>query len=449
MKLWNEHSTLDSRIEAFTIGRDPELDLLLAPWDVLGTLAHVRMLGQVGLLSPEEVERLEPELRALYAAACKGDLRLEAGVEDIHSQVELELVRRLGEVGKKVHSGRSRNDQVLLDLRLFLRAGLERIVQKTEGLARTLLELSERHRDMLMPGYTHTQIAMPSSFGLWFGAFAESLVDDLRLSAAAYAIVNQNPLGSAAGYGSSFPLDRSLTTRLLGFRELSYNALHAQLGRGKTEWFVATALAAVAATLNKLCSDLCLFSSGNFDFFRLPEAFTTGSSIMPHKRNPDVFELIRGRCNLLLALPQQIALLDTNLISGYHRDYQLLKEPLFPALRHLEDGLELLTHALPQLEPNPHILEDPRYRLLFTVEAVNARVQQGTPFRDAYHAVAREVKEGTFHFEGTTRHTHEGSIGNLCNDAIEGKLERVLTEFPFAQVRAALDVLSAGSGAAV
>lgn len=443
MKLWQKSYTVDQQIEAFTIGQDREMDRYLAPYDILGSLAHIRMLEKIGLLSAQELEQLSAKLKQLYQKAVDGSLAIEEGVEDIHSQVELLLTRELGEAGKKIHAGRSRNDQVLVDLRLYFRAELKDIVELTERLFTTLIQLAERRRHILLPGYTHFQAAMPSSFGLWFSAYAESLVDDLRLLQAVYHTINQNPLGSAAGYGASFPLDRSLTTRLLGFEDLSYNVVHAQMGRGKTELFLSYALAALAHTLGKLAADVVLYVSQNFAFLSFPDELTTGSSIMPHKKNPDVFELIRARCNQLQSLPVQVSQLTASLPSGYHRDFQLLKESVFPAIQHLKDCLGILVYALPQAEANPLILEDERYQYLFSVEVVNELVLRGVPFREAYRQVGRQIEEGQFEPPGELRHTHEGSLGNLCLEEIGRKMEKVLEGFPFEKVEEAVKALLA------
>ncbi len=440
-KLWKKGDTLDQRIEAFTTGNDPQLDVALARWDVLGSIAHVRMLAHVGLLPPEEAQQLESGLHQIREEIAQGTFRMEEGVEDIHSQVELLLTRRLGAVGKKLHTGRSRNDQVLLDLRLFFRDQIARVVRKVAALSRLLLSLADRYAEVWMPGYTHTQVAMVSSVGLWLSAFGESLSEDLYQWLSAWHVTNHNPLGSAAGYGSSFPLDRQFTTRLLGFEDLAWNAMHAQMGRGKSELVVSFAMSATAATLNKLASDIILFSNANFGFVRLPDAFTTGSSIMPHKKNPDVLELVRAHTNRLQSLPAQISMLTTNLVSGYHRDFQLLKEVLWPAFEAMHAVLDMYRHVLPQMEVRRDILDAPHYDLLFTVEAVNELVKQGIPFRDAYHEIGRQVAEGRFQFAGRLKHTHEGSIGNLCLDQIARKLQRVLDEFAFASVDRAIRAL--------
>lgn len=431
MKLWQKSYGLDARIEAFTVGRDQEMDLLLAPYDILGSLAHGQMLAETGLLPPHEYAQMAVVLKELYREAIAGRFVIEEGVEDVHSQVELTLTRRLGDIGKKIHSGRSRNDQVLVDLRLFFRAEATELVRTTEALCRQLLALSEEHKNQLLPGYTHLQVAMVSSFGLWFGAYAETLIDDLRLWQGIYQSINHNPLGSAAGYGSSFPLNRRRTTELLGFDDLAYNVVHAQMGRGKTELFMAFGLAAIAQTLGKLAADVCLYNSQNFGFLSLPNELTTGSSIMPHKKNPDVFELLRARCNQLQSLPAQVSQLLANLPSGYHRDFQLLKEIIFPALGSLKDCLDITAYALSRLSIKPDLLADEKYRLLYSVEAVNQEVLNGLPFRDAYQLVGRQIAEGSFDPPTELHHTHEGSLGNLCNMDITRKLNQVMQGFVF------------------
>ncbi len=441
MKLWQKEYTVDQQIERFTVGQDRELDRYLAPYDILGSLAHIRMLHRIGLLNEGEHKDLKAHLQQLYRRAGEGELEIEEGVEDIHSQVEMLLTRELGDAGKKIHAGRSRNDQVLVDLRLFFRAELEEITRLAEELFHTLLQLAGKHRDTLMPGYTHFQAAMPSSFGLWFSAYAESLVDDLRLLQSVYHNINQNPLGSAAGYGTSFPLDRKLTTRLLGFEDLSYNVVHAQMGRGKTELFLSYALAGMAHTLGKLAADVVLYASQNFAFLSFPDELTTGSSIMPHKKNPDVFELIRARCNQLQSLPVQVSQITASLPSGYHRDFQLLKESVFPAIQQIKDCLSILAYALPQAKVNTRILEDERYRYLFSVEVVNELVLKGVPFREAYQQVGRQIEKGEFEPSREVKHTHEGSIGNLCLEEIKGKMERVVKGFPFEEVEKAVQKL--------
>ena len=418
-------------MERFTVGRDREMDLYLAPYDILGSLAHINMLQSIGLLTADELERLTAELRQIYRDTRSGSFTIEEGVEDVHSQVELLLTRRLGDMGKKIHSGRSRNDQVLVDLKLFTRARLHRLVEGVEQLFTTLIDQSERYKTVLMPGYTHLQVAMPSSFGLWFAAYAESLVDDLIVMQAAYRVCNRNPLGSAAGYGSSFPLDRTRTTDLLGFESMDYNVVYAQMGRGKTERLVASAIASVAATLAKLAFDACLYNSQNFGFIKLPDTFTTGSSIMPHKKNPDVFELTRAKCNKLQALPYQITLIANNLPSGYFRDLQIIKELFLPAFDELDDCLHMVDLMMAQIEVNTHIIDDPRYNYMFSVEEVNRRVQAGVPFRDAYKQVGLEIEAGQFTPDKHIAHTHEGSIGNLCNDRITALMQQTVASFDF------------------
>ena len=436
-KLWEKSVQVNHDVERFTVGRDREMDLYLAPYDILGSLAHINMLQSIGLLSADELEKLTAELRHIYAETQSGQFTIEEGVEDVHSQVELMLTRRLGDMGKKIHSGRSRNDQVLVDLKLFTRARLQQLVEAVETLFNTLIDQSERYKQVLMPGYTHLQVAMPSSFGLWFAAYAESLVDDLIVMQAAYRVCNRNPLGSAAGYGSSFPLDRTRTTDLLGFESMDYNVVYAQMGRGKTERIVASAIASIAATLAKLAFDACLYNSQNFAFIKLPDAFTTGSSIMPHKKNPDVFELTRAKCNKLQALPYQITLIANNLPSGYFRDLQIIKELFLPAFDELDDCLHMVNLMMSQIEVNTHIIDDPRYNLMFSVEEVNRRVQAGTPFRDAYKQVGLEIEAGHFTPDKHIVHTHEGSMGNLCNDRITALMQQTVASFDFARVQEA------------
>jgi argininosuccinate lyase len=436
-KLWEKNIPIDEAIERFTVGKDREMDLYLARYDVLGSMAHVTMLGEVGLLEANEVTVLLKELGTIYQTIEAGSFQLEEGVEDIHSQVELLLTRSLGDLGKKIHSGRSRNDQVLLDLKLFTRAAIERVHQAVSSLFDVLIKQSNRYKEVLMPGYTHFQVAMPSSFGLWFGAYAESLTDDLQLLLAAYKIVNRNPLGSAAGYGSSFPLHRQTTTDLLGFDGLNYNVVYAQMGRGKMERTVSFALASIAATVSKLAYDTCLFNSQNFGFIKLPDQFTTGSSIMPHKKNPDVFELIRAKCNRIQSLPYQINNLLINLPSGYFRDYQLIKEMFLPAFDELIDCLQMAASMLAQIIVNEHIIEDDRYRYLFSVETVNRLTLSGVPFRDAYRQVSQQIEQGTFKPEKSIHHTHEGSIGNLCNDKITALKEQISQSFHFERAQEA------------
>lgn len=441
MKLWQKDKDSLKEVEKFTVGRDREMDMHLAQFDVLGSLAHTQMLASIDLLTQEELEALTTELKKIAKRIEAGDFTVEEGIEDVHSQVELELTRALGDTGKKIHSGRSRNDQVLVDLKLYLRYELQRLVEGVQTLFNLLIEQSNRYKDSLLPGYTHLQLAMPSSFGLWFGAYAESLVDDVISLQAAYQVVNKNPLGSAAGYGSSFPLNRTMTTQLLGFDSLHYNVVYAQMGRGKTERMVAAAMANVAATLAKLSMDACLFMNQNFGFISFPDELTTGSSIMPHKKNPDVFELIRARCNTLQALPNEIMMLTTNLPVGYHRDLQLLKESLFPAFQHIHDCLEMAHLMLSNIRVKENILQDDRYQFLFSVEEVNKLVLEGTPFRDAYRRVGLDIAEGRYNPEKKVHHTHEGSIGNLCNDAIITMMDDVVKRFGFDKVNAALNNL--------
>lgn len=441
MKIWQKSIDVDQMVDDFTVGNDRELDMMLARFDVLGSLAHTRMLQHVGLLGEPDYLVVQAGLKTIYQEILRGEFSIREEVEDIHSQVEMLLTERVGEAGKKIHSGRSRNDQVLVDLKLFFRSEIERTVRHVEALFSRLIQLSERHKEVLIPGYTHLQIAMPSSFGLWFGAYAESLSDDLLMMQAAWKIANKNPLGSAAGYGSSFPLDRSMTTRLLGFDDLHYNVVYAQMGRGKTERILAQAMSAVAATLGKLAMDVCLYMSQNFGFIRFPDHLTTGSSIMPHKKNPDVFELIRGRCNKIQALPNEIAMLTTNLPSGYHRDLQLLKENLFPALTSLNECLEMADFMLSHISVEPHVLDDPKYDYLFSVEVVNEAVLSGIPFREAYRQIGQQIEAGTFKPSKDIKHTHEGSIGNLCNDRIEAVFNQTLSQFGFDKVERALQSL--------
>ncbi|MDD4755021.1 MAG: argininosuccinate lyase [Prolixibacteraceae bacterium] len=441
MKLWDKGTPVNKAIEKFTVGRDRELDLYLAQYDILGSIAHVKMLGSAGLLSSEELPVLTDGLKKLYETAANGKFIIEEGVEDIHSQVEFMLTRDLGEIGKKIHAGRSRNDQVLLDLKLFTRDGISKIVAAADDLAETLLQNSEKYKEVLLPGYTHLQIAMPSSFGLWFGAYAESLTDDLELLLAAFNIVNQNPLGSAAGYGSSFPLDRQMTTDLLGFNNMNYNVVYAQMGRGKTEKIVSFALANIASTLAKLAYDICLYNSQNFNFISLPEEFTTGSSIMPHKHNPDVIELIRARCNKIQGVPGQLSLIINNLPSGYFRDLQILKEVFLPLFDELNDCLTMATLVLKNIRVNKSVLDDRKYDYLFTVEEVNKLVLSGIPFREAYRQIAHKVEKGEFIPDKKILHTHEGSIGNLCLDKIAEKKQTTIAKFRFSKIQEALDDL--------
>ena len=444
MKLWQKNFDTNSEIERFTVGRDREMDLYLAQDDVLGSMAHITMLESIGLLEADEQKQLLAELRRIYADIQKGHFCIEDGIEDVHSQVELMLTRALGDMGKKIHSGRSRNDQVLVDLRLFTRRQLKAVVDDVVALFRELQKQSENYKHVLMPGYTHLQVAMPSSFGLWFGAYAESLVDDMMMLQAAYRQTNRNPLGSAAGYGNSFPLNRSLTTSLLGFDSMDYNVVYAQMGRGKTERNVAYALASVAGTIAKLAFDACMFNSQNFAFVKLPNECTTGSSIMPHKKNPDVFELTRAKCNKLQAMPQQIMLIMNNLPSGYFRDLQIIKEIFLPAFEELRDCLQMTTYIISKIQVNEHILDDARYDLMFSVEEVNRRAASGTPFRDAYKQVGLEIEAGQFVPVKEVQHTHEGSIGNLCNDRIAALMEEVLKDFHFERMTQAEQKLISG-----
>ncbi len=422
--LWNKGTSATDMVESFTVGNDRILDLRLARYDVQGSLAHIKMLESIGLLSADELTTLTEALEKIAAGIKTGEFRLEDDVEDIHSQIELLLTRELGEVGKKIHSGRSRNDQVLLDIRLFLRDEIDSVSNELKELFGILQALSEKHKDVLLPGYTHGQLAMPSSFGLWFGAYAEALVDDLTLLKASRKVVNRNPLGSAAGYGNSFPLDREMTTRLLGFDSPVYNSIAAQLGRGKTERCVASALGSIALTINKFAADCCLYMSPNYGFIHFPDSLTTGSSIMPHKKNPDVWELVRARCNRILACENEISLLCSNLPHGYHRDFQILKDILFPVLEMMHECLQITSYMLRHIEVNTHILDNPLYEQMFTVEEVNKLVKNGLPFRDAYRKVGAEVNEGSFHFKtaglkaSDLGHSHIGSIGNLCNQQI-------------------------------
>ena len=441
MKLWEKNVQINAEIERFTIGRDREMDLYLAQDDVLGSMAHITMLESIGLLEADELKALLAQLRQIHADIQAGNFVIEEGIEDVHSQVELMLTRALGDIGKKIHSGRSRNDQVLVDLKLFTRGQIRAVVDDIQELFDTLQQQSERYKDVLMPGYTHLQVAMPSSFGLWFGAYAESLVDDMMMLQAAYKQANRNPLGSAAGYGSSFPLDRTLTTRLLGFDSMDYNVVYAQMGRGKMERNVAFALASVAGTVAKLAFDACMFSSQNFAFVKLPDECTTGSSIMPHKKNPDVFELTRAKCNKLQALPQQIMMIVNNLPCGYFRDLQILKEVFLPAFAELRDCLQMTAYIISRIQVNTHILDDARYDLMFSVEEVNRRVVEGIPFRDAYKQVGLEIAAGEFTPDKQVHHTHEGSIGNLCNPQVKQLMQEVVEGFHFDRVAEAEEKL--------
>ncbi|MEO7531165.1 MAG: argininosuccinate lyase [Sediminibacterium sp.] len=442
MKLWSKDSTDTSKlVEKFTVGKDKEFDLLLAPFDVLGSIAHAKMLASVGLLTNEESAEIINELKNIYQQTQDLQFRLDDNVEDIHSQVELLLTQKLGDTGKKIHAARSRNDQVLVDVKLFLRSEIETLVKEVQPFFHLLLEQSEKYKQHLFPGYTHLQLAMPSSFGLWFGAYAESLVDDMITLKGAYEIVNKNPLGSAAGYGSSFPINRTLTTQLLGFADLNYNVVYAQMGRGKAERITAMALANLADTLARLSMDACLYLNQNFDFINFPAQLTTGSSIMPHKKNPDVFELIRSHSNRLKALPNEIMLMTTNLPSGYHRDLQLLKEHLFPAFQTLKDCLSMASLMLSNINIKENILADEKYKYLFSVEEVNKLVLQGIPFRDAYKRVGTAIEQGSFNHTTDVNHVHEGSIGNLCNDKIQAMMQQTLDQFGFEKVQEAIGQL--------
>ncbi len=441
MKLWEKGIPVNKAIEEFTVGKDREMDLYLAPFDILGSMAHVTMLESVGLIEKDELPVLLQELKKLYKVAIDKNFAIEEGVEDVHSQVELLLTKELGDLGKKIHSGRSRNDQVLLDLKLFTRDAIKEIVESTSSLINILLRRAEETKSVLMPGYTHLQIAMPSSFGLWFSAYAESLTDDMELLHAAYIITNQNPLGSAAGYGSSFPLNRQLTTDLLGFAKMNYNVVYAQMGRGKVEKIVSFALANLAGTLSKLAFDVCLFMSQNFNFVSLPTEFTTGSSIMPHKKNPDVFELIRAKCNKLQGVPNQITMMINNLPSGYFRDLQLVKEVFLPSFKELNDCLNIASLALENMTVKENILEDSKYDFLFSVEEVNKLVLQGVPFREAYKIVGEQIESGKFQPNKAISHSHEGSIGNLCIDKIAGYKKLKVESFNFDKVENAVKQL--------
>ena len=441
MKLWQKNKASLREVEQFTIGSDQEMDMFLAPYDVLGSLAHIRMLERIGLLTQAELDDLSKALINLYHAIERGEFKVEEGVEDIHSQVEMELTKVLGDTGKKIHSGRSRNDQVLVDIKLFLRAEIDHITAEIKTLFDLLLDQSDAHKHHLLPGYTHFQLAMPSSFGLWFGAYAESLVDDVITLQAAYRIVNKNPLGSAAGYGSSFPLNRTMTTELLGFDDLNYNVVYAQMGRGKTERVVAAALSNVAATLSKLSMDACLFLNQNFAFISFPDELTTGSSIMPHKKNPDVFELVRARCNQLLSLPNEIAMVTANLPSGYHRDMQVLKEILFPAITNVKHCLRMVHLMISNIRVKENILADEKYAFLFSVEEVNKLVLSGVPFRDAYKQVGQQIESGQYKPSTQLSHVHEGSLGNLCLPEISRNMASVLQSFAFDRYRRAVQDL--------
>ena len=437
MKLWEKNFEINKEIERFTVGRDREMDLYLAKYDVLGSMAHITMLESIGLLEKEELTALLAELRNIYHLAERGEFVIEDDVEDVHSQVEMLLTRKLGDMGKKIHSGRSRNDQVLVDLKLFTRHELKEIADEVKILFDELIQKSNQYKDVLMPGYTHLQIAMPSSFGLWFGAYAESLTDDMLFLQAAYKMTNRNPLGSAAGYGSSFPLNRTMTTELLGFDSMDYNVVYAQMGRGKMERNVGFAIATIAGTIAKMAFDACLFNSQNFSFVKLPKECTTGSSIMPHKKNPDVFELIRAKCNKLQSLPQQVTLIMNNLPVGYFRDLQIIKEVFLPAFGELKDCLQMAAYIINKIEVNEHILDNPMYAPMFSVEEVNRLAANGMPFRDAYKKVGLDIEAGNFKASHDIHHTHEGSIGNLCNDKIEALMRETIEGFNFQRMTAA------------
>lgn len=441
MKLWDKGTATEKQVEIFTVGNDQELDQVLARYDVLGSLAHGKMLEKVGILDKSELAALEKSLKDILLSIDKGEFSIADSFEDIHSQVEYLLTEAIGDIGKKIHTGRSRNDQVLVDIKMYLRDEIKEIATLTHQLFSTLINLSDQHKDVIIPGYTHLQIAMPSSFGLWFGSYAEALTDDLSMLQAAYQMVNQNPLGSAAGYGSSFPLDREMTTRLLGFKTMHYNVVNAQMARGKTEKFMAFGMASLSATLSKLAMDACLYNSQNFGFITFPDHLTTGSSIMPHKKNPDVFELIRGKCNKIQALPLDITLIINNLPSGYHREFQILKDTLFPAIQELKSCLQMADLMLSNIKVNTGIVNDERYDYIYSVEAVHHEVSAGLSFREAYKRVGQIIEKGEYVPDKTIRHTHEGSIGNLCNEKIREKMENSLTQFNFAQYEKALEDL--------
>ncbi|MBQ6561725.1 MAG: argininosuccinate lyase [Paludibacteraceae bacterium] len=436
-KLWDKGKATNAEIEKFTVGKDREMDLYLAECDVLGSMAHITMLESIGLIAKDELPVLLAELKNIYLAAHRGEFVIEEGIEDVHSQVELMLTRKLGDLGKKIHSGRSRNDQVLVDMKLWTREQIRSVVEAVEGLFDVLIQQSEKYKNVLLPGYTHLQIAMPSSFGLWFGAYAESLADDMELLLSAWKVTNRNPLGSAAGYGSSFPLNRQMTTELLGFDTMDYNVVYAQMCRGKMEKTVSFALAGIAATLSKLAFDACMFTSQNFGFIKLPDECTTGSSIMPHKKNPDVFELTRAKCNKIQSLPSQIMMLINNLPSGYFRDLQIIKEVFMPSFGELLDCIKMTTHIMSDVKINEHILDDPKYDFIFSVEEVNRLALEGMPFRDAYKKVGLECEAGEFNPNKNIHHTHQGSIGNLCNDGITALMNKTISEFNFDKVEEA------------
>lgn len=441
MKLWAKDVQADKMVEKFTIGRDKEFDVLLAEADIIGNIAHTQMLQSIGLLEKDEMDMIHRELRLIYKEVKNNKFVIEEGVEDVHSQIELLLTRKLGDIGKKVHSGRSRNNQVLVDLKLFIRKELTEVVDEVNLMFNQLISLSEKYKDIIIPGYTHLQIAMPSSFGLWFGCYAESLSDDLQMLLAAYKINNQNPLGSAAGYGSSFPLNRQMTTDLMGFNNLNYNVVYAQMGRGKVERTVSYALASVGSTIAKMAMEVCLFMNQNFGFLTFPEELTTGSSIMPHKKNPDVFELIRAKGNRLQALPGEIAFITTNLPLGYNRDLQIIKEPFIPAFADLKSCLQLARLMFDNVIINKDIINDEKYQYIYSVEEVNRMVLNGTPFRDAYKKIGLDIKDGNYNPDKSINHTHEGSIGNLCNKEIKNKFDLILEQFPFDNVQKSIDKL--------
>ncbi|GMQ23871.1 argininosuccinate lyase [Algoriphagus sp. oki45] len=442
MKIWQKATDSKKEVEQFTIGRDPEFDIILAPFDVLGSMAHAHMLAKIGLISQEENQILQKGLKEIYQEIQSGKFEIAPGVEDVHSQVEFLLTERYGEVGKKLHSGRSRNDQVLVDLKLFYRAAIQELVEETQKLFRLLIQLAEKHKTDLMPGYTHTQLAMPSSFGLWFGSFAEGLAEDMALLKTAFDLSNKNPLGSAAGYGSSFPLDRTMTTQLLGFADLHYNVINAQNSRGKTERTLSFALCGLAGTLNRLSTDVCLFMNQHFGFISFPDELTTGSSIMPHKKNPDVFELIRAKTNQIQAIPVKVGFLLTNMSTGYHRDLQLLKEEIFPGIATLRECLKMTTFMLESIRVKQGILQNQFFKHLFSVEVVNDLVLQGMPFRDAYKKVGLDIEDGNFHpDQSTLNHSHEGSIGNLCLEEIQKQMNQQMASFEFEKITGSLDKL--------
>ncbi|HQS25429.1 MAG: argininosuccinate lyase [Sphingobacteriia bacterium 24-36-13] len=442
MKLWSKSNTNTTQeVEKFTVGKDKDFDTLLAPYDVLGSIAHVKMLASIGLLTNQEMLDLVKELQSIYQLVIQPDFVIPEGVEDIHSYVELVLTQKLGDMGKKIHSARSRNDQVLVDIKLYLRAEIKTIAESTYALFELLQQKSEAYKNHLLPGYTHLQLAMPSSFGLWFGAYAESLVDDLTMLEAAYTVVNKNPLGSAAGYGSSFPINRTMTTDLLGFEQLNYNVVYAQMGRGKTERIVATALANIADTLARMSMDACLYLNQNFAFISFPPELTTGSSIMPHKKNPDVFELTRSYCNRIKALPNEISLMTTNLPSGYQRDLQLLKEHLFPAFIELNNCIEMMQLMFSHIQVSPNIADDPKFQYMFSVEEVNKLVLKGVPFRDAYQQIGNAIENGQFNYSTSVNHKHEGSMGNLCNAEIKSMMDQLMNRFQFSKATTAFQLL--------